>query len=71
MGAMYDTVWRIEAAIARKNLPLFRTRGLIAIEVGFSLSLIDEATPDDAVKIAALAQAAQRVLGEPFGSGEP
>ena len=71
MGAMYDTVLRIEAEIAKRSLPLFRTRGLIAVEVGFSLSLVEESTPDDEVKLAALRRAAHQVLGEPVGMGEP
>ncbi len=66
MGRMYDTVQRIEAIIARKGLPVFRTRGLIAIRVGFSLGLVTEETPDDGAKIAALREAAREVLGEPI-----
>jgi len=64
MGRMYDTVRQIEAIIARRGLPVFRTKGLIAIRVGFALGLIDEETPDDGAKIAALREAAREVLGE-------
>jgi hypothetical protein len=64
MGKMYDTVRQIEAVIARKNLPVFKVKGLIAIQVGFSLALIDENTPEDATKVAALRNAARQVLGE-------
>ncbi len=61
---MYDTVRSIDAAIARKGLPGFKTKGLIAIKAGFSLALIDEDTPEDAFKVAALRAAAREVLGE-------
>lgn len=65
MGRMYDTVRKIEALIERKGLPIFKTRGLIAIRVGFSLGLVNEKTPDEGAKIAALKAAAREVLGEP------
>jgi hypothetical protein len=65
MSKTYDTVRHIEAVIARRGLPVFKTKGLIAIQVGFSLSLVDERTPDDPVKLAALKAAARQVLGEP------
>ena len=61
---MYDAARAIDAAIARKGLPAFKTKGLIAIKAGFSLALIDESTPEDAEKIAALRAAAREVLGE-------
>lgn len=64
MGKLYDTVRHIEAVIQRKNLPFFKTKGLIAIEVGFALSLVTEKTPDDPARIAALKAAATQVLGE-------
>ncbi len=64
MGKLYDTVRQIDAAIARKGLPVFKVKGLIAIRVGFSLALIDEATPDDPAKLAALRAAAKEVIGE-------
>lgn len=65
MGKLFDTVRNIDGTIQRKNLPFFRTKGLIALRAGFSLSLIEESTPDDAQKLAALRAAAREVLGEP------
>ncbi len=65
MGQMYDTVKHIESVIEKKGLPQFRTKGLIAIRVGFALSLVTDKTPDDPAKIAALRAAAREVLGEP------
>ena len=65
MAQLYETIQRIEQAIARKNLQPFRTKGLIALKAGFSLALVDASTPDDAAKLASLRQAARDVLGEP------
>lgn len=65
MAQLYETIQRIEQAIARKNLQPFRTKGLIALRAGFSLALVDESTPDDAAKLESLRQAARDVLGEP------
>ncbi len=67
MGKMYEAVRQIDAAIARKGLPGFKVKGLIAIRVGFSLALIDETTPDDPAKLAALQAAAKDVIGETIG----
>lgn len=64
MGQLYETIQRIEQVIARNHLQPFKTRGLIALRAGFSLALIEASTPDDAVKLAALRQAARQVLGE-------
>lgn len=66
MGKLYDTVRQIDAVIARKGLPVFKTKGLIAIHVGFSLALVEEATPDDDAKVDALRRVARQVLGEPI-----
>lgn len=64
MSQLYDTIQRIEQAIARKGLQPFRVKGLIALRAGFSLALIEASTPDDAAKLAALQAAAAQVLGE-------
>lgn len=66
MGKLYDAVRHIDAVIAKKNLPLFKTKGLIAIHAGFSLALIEEETPDDGAKLEALRRVARQVLGEPI-----
>ena len=49
MGELYDTVARIGDIIARRNLPVFKTKGLIAIKAGLSLGLVTALTPDDPV----------------------
>ncbi len=67
MGKMYETVRLIDAVIARKGLPGFKVKGLIAIRAGFSLALIRETTPDDPAKLSALRAAAEDVIGEPIG----
>ncbi len=64
MGALYDTVRRIEGVIEKKGLPLYRTRGLIGLRAGFLLGMVTPDTPDDPLRIAALKAAARDVLGE-------
>lgn len=64
MGAIYETVRRIEAAIERRRLPLYKTRGLIALRAGFLLGMVTPDTPDDPLRMAALEAAAREVLGE-------
>ncbi len=64
MGEMYDAVLKIGDIIARRNLPVFKTKGLIAIKAGLSLGLITPLTPDDPVKLKKLRDAARDVLQE-------
>lgn len=64
MGALYQTVRRIEGVIERKRLPLYKTRGLIGLRAGFLLGMVTPETPDDPMRIAALKAAARDVLGE-------
>ncbi len=66
MGALYETVRRIEGVIEKKGLPLYRTRGLIGLRAGFLLGMVTPDSPDDPPKIAALEAAARDVLGEPI-----
>ena len=65
MARLYEAVQRVEQVIARKGLPLFKTKGLIALKAGFMLGSIDATTPDDPMKLEALRSAAREVLGEP------
>jgi hypothetical protein len=67
MGRMYEMVQRIDSIIDRKGLDAFKTKGQISLECGFFVSLIGPDEPDDDQKIRTLADAAQRVLGEPIG----
>ncbi len=64
MGALYETVRRVEAAIEKRRLPLYKTRGLIGLRAGFLLGVVTPDTPDDPLRIAALRTAARDVLGE-------
>ena len=64
MGALYQTVRRIEGVIERRRLPLYKTRGLIGLRAGFLLGMVTADTPDDPLRIAALEAAAREILGE-------
>lgn len=63
MGKLYDMAQAIEEHIKRNNLDVFKTRGAIAVQVGFIVTLIGPDEPDDAEKIRLLRAAAQDVLG--------
>lgn len=63
MGKLYDYAQTIEQHIQRNNLDVFKTRGAIAMKVGFIISLIQPEEPDDPVKVDALKGAARDVLG--------
>jgi len=64
VGALYDVVKKVEAVIERKGLPLYKTKGQIAMKVGIVLSMIEANTPDDPVQIANLKAASREILGE-------
>jgi predicted regulator of Ras-like GTPase activity (Roadblock/LC7/MglB family) len=63
-GRLFQTVQRIDLAIARRKLDPFRTRGAIVLKAGFGLGCIDQDTPDDATMLSKLEAAAFAVLGE-------
>ena len=63
MGKLYDYAQTIEQHIQRNNLDVFKTRGAIAMKVGFIISLIQPDETDDPVKVDALKNAARDVLG--------
>lgn len=63
-GKLFALVQKINAAIERKKLDPFATRGEIAMKAGFGLGFIDGDTPDDAEKLSKLRSAASAVLGE-------
>lgn len=63
MGRLYDDCTRIQEYIDRNNLDVFRTRGALALECGFLITLIGPNDPDDSQKIEALRKAAKNVLG--------
>lgn len=64
MSQLWDIVQRIDRVIERKQLPLFLTKGKIAIRAGFALGIIDPQTRDEAHRISQLRTAAREVLGE-------
>jgi hypothetical protein len=63
MGKLYTYCSEIQRHIEVRGLDLFKTRGAIAIECGFLISLIGENDADDPEKIESLRKAAQTVLG--------
>jgi len=63
MGKLYDYAQRIEEHIQRNNLDVFKSRGAIAMRVGFIVTLIRPDDPDDPEKVQALKEAAAEVLG--------
>jgi len=62
VGRLYDLRMSIEKEIEEKHLDPFRTKGMIGLKAGFLIGLINQATPDDEVKIAKLRSAANEVL---------
>ncbi|MDP2299192.1 MAG: hypothetical protein U1E08_00290 [Coriobacteriia bacterium] len=63
MGKLYDYAQRIEEHIRRNNLDVFKSRGAIAMRVGFIVTLIRPDDPDEPEKVQALKEAAAEVLG--------
>ncbi len=63
MGKLYDYRKQIEQHIEANNLDIYKTRGEIALRVGFLISLVNPTDPDDPAKIEALRMAAHESLG--------
>ena len=63
MGRLYDCCVRIQDHIDRNGLDVFKTRGEIALQTGFLITLIEPDDPDDPSKVEALKEAARSVLG--------
>lgn len=63
MGILFDDCTRIQEHIEQNGLDVFRTRGALAIECGFLITLVQPDDPDDPEKIRALREAANSVLG--------
>lgn len=63
MGRLYDNCQIILNHIDDQGLDPFRTRGALALECGFIVTLVTPDDPDDPEKIRALNQAASQVLG--------
>ena len=62
MAQLHDMVLRIDQIIRERDLPLFVTKGKIAMRAGFVLGIIDRNTPDDPDMLAKLSSAAAAVL---------
>ncbi len=63
MGKLYDYCVRIQRHVEANDLDVFKTRGALALQCGFLVTLVNENDPDDPAKIASLQRAAQEVLG--------
>jgi hypothetical protein len=63
MGKLYDYCVQIQEHIDHQGLDVFRTRGALALECGFLITLVGENDPDEPQKVQALRDAAQNVLG--------
>lgn len=63
VGKLYDYAQRIEDHIRRNNLDVFKTRGSIAMKVGFIITLVKPDDPDDPDKLRSLQSAAEELLG--------
>lgn len=63
MGKLYDYCSRIQQHIEQNGLDVFKTRGQLALRVGFLITLVTPDEPDDPEKLAALREAAHEVLG--------
>jgi hypothetical protein len=66
MGRLYDDCIRIQQHIESNGLDVFRTRGELAMQCGFLITLIKPDEPDDPQKIRALEDAARDLLGISF-----
>ena len=64
MGQLYGAIQTIDHLIEKKGLDDFKTKGQIAMEAGFYLSVIMPSTEDDDHRLSMLRQAAEKVLGE-------
>ena len=63
MGKLHEYAVRIQRHIDDNNLDVFKTRGALALQCGFLVTLVSESDADDPEKIANLKQAALEVLG--------
>jgi hypothetical protein len=62
MGVLYDLRVKIDKTIEERKLDAAATKGKIALQAGFLLSLISAGSPDDPTKVAKLKKAAADVL---------
>lgn len=62
MSVLYDLRLKIDKTIEERKLDASATRGKIALQAGFLLSLVSASSPDDPAKIEKLKKAAADVL---------
>ena len=62
MGVLYDLRVKIDKTIDERKLDAAATKGKIALQAGFLLSLVSPSSPDDPTKVAKLKKAAADVL---------
>jgi hypothetical protein len=67
MGKLYDYCTEIQRHIDTNGLDVFKTRGALAIQCGFLITLVEPGDADDAKKIERLQIAALDVLGLRLG----
>lgn len=63
MGKLYDACQQVSDQIETTGMDVFKTRGAIALETGFLISLVGPDEPDDPDKIQKLKDASQKILG--------
>jgi len=66
MGVLFNIKTKVDKCIDEKKLDGAVVRGKIALQTGFLLALINQATPDDPAKIEKLRKAAESVLQTKF-----
>lgn len=62
MSVLYDLRVKIDKTIDERKLDAAATRGKIALQTGFLLSLISPTSPDDPAKLEKLKKAAADIL---------
>jgi hypothetical protein len=63
MGRLYDACQQVANYIETHDYDVFKTRGAIALETGFLISLIKPDDPDDPARLQGLVEASQKILG--------
>jgi len=62
MGRLYDACQYVISEIDQRGLDPFKSRGALALEVGFLISTVQPSDPDDPDRLRDLRQAASQIL---------